>query len=108
MNSLSTRTSNVASSATNPRIQNILNRANELNIITTTMPKHHMVRFTKEEHFQHLVLKCSPLNYVLLSNGLDLGKITVQESGNLFLYLDKVTDPHNFGAILRNAFYFVS
>jgi len=52
-------------------------------------------------HHQGLVLRVEPFPYVELEDLLDAWRSRGEDG--FFLVLDGVTDPHNFGALLRNA-----
>ncbi len=64
-----------------------------------------LIQLTREEHFQHLVLKSSILKYTELEEPSDLSVVAKKEKGMRFVFLDKITDPQNFGAVLRSAFF---
>jgi len=52
-------------------------------------------------HHQGLVLRVEPFPYVELDDLIEGWRASGEEA--FFLVLDGVTDPHNFGALLRNA-----
>jgi len=51
-------------------------------------------------------LKCDPLPYVRLSSTEQL-KSESKSSGLLWVFLDQITDPQNFGALIRTSFFLV-
>lgn len=84
----------------------MLNRANELKIITQALPKSQLLKLVKQDHLQHLILKCSllPIQKIELPDELNFSK----NKPEIYLFLDKITDPQNLGAICRAAYFFVN
>lgn len=90
--------------STNQKLSNILNKVQSLNIPINYLNNETMTKFANIEIYQNILLKCSPLNYYLLQKIEDL--CLLKKSGNIIFYLNSITDPMNFGAILRNSFFF--
>lgn len=58
-----------------------------------------MNRIVKNQPHQNIILKCSPL----------IPKTyypTLTFSAGIYVYCDKISDPQNFGAILRTSLFF--
>jgi tRNA G18 (ribose-2'-O)-methylase SpoU len=72
-------------------------KANSLPVIFTHKDK--LSRMVKQQPHQNIVLKCSPLLLTSPSNN------HIFENG-LYVFCDKITDPQNFGAILRSCLFF--
>ena len=64
-------------------------------------------KFAKNQIHQGIILKCDPLPYVRISSPLQL-KSEIKAQGLLWLFLDQITDPQNFGALIRTSFFLVS
>ncbi|MDT8423313.1 MAG: 23S rRNA (guanosine(2251)-2'-O)-methyltransferase RlmB [Desulfuromonadales bacterium] len=58
-------------------------------------------RLAGNPHHQGAILKVTPFNYAALDELLDCWQASARPA--FFLILDGITDPHNFGALLRNA-----
>ena len=59
---------------------------------------------------QNVVLKASKLEHLNIKKITDIAELQDDEKtdsgGKLYLFLDGVTDPQNFGSILRSAMFF--
>lgn len=73
--------------------------AKSKNLPIVFAPKEKMSRIVDHQPHQNIILKCSPIQ---LSNWNDQDQIPK----GISLYCDKITDPQNFGAILRSALFF--
>ena len=60
----------------------------------------------KNKIHQGIILKCDPLPYVRISEPDHL-LLENKKKGLLWVFLDQITDPQNFGAILRSCFFLV-
>jgi tRNA G18 (ribose-2'-O)-methylase SpoU len=72
-------------------------KATALPIIFTHKDK--LTRMVKQQPHQNIVLKCSPL---LLPSAATVP----QFQPGTYVFCDKITDPQNFGAILRSCLFF--
>jgi len=71
------------------------------------VPKETLYKYSKDSHHQNIVLKCTSLQYVQISSPDNLYYVAGERNTGLnFVYLDRVNDPHNLGAILRTCVYF--
>ena len=58
-----------------------------------------MNRMVGNQPHQNLIMKCSEISY--------LENKEAKEYGNgIYVYCDKITDPQNFGAIIRSCLFF--
>ena len=64
-----------------------------------------LYKYTHDPHHQNVVLKCSPLKFIQIEKTEHLEVISGKKTQNTFVFLDKINDPHNLGAILRSCFY---
>ncbi|KAK9815969.1 hypothetical protein WJX74_006432 [Apatococcus lobatus] len=76
--------------------------AESVGATVTYISKHDLNMLTHNRPHQGLALDCSPLDWV----GLDeMPAAAANQNIPIWLALDEVTDPHNFGAVLRSAHF---
>lgn len=76
-----------------------------------------LAKFCNGRHHQNVVLKCSKIGYTDVRSIKDILDLNVSSeqantqqgkpavTGKFYLFLDQVTDPQNFGSILRSAMF---
>jgi len=79
----------------------ILTLAQQLGVPVRQRERADLDKLVGMPHHQGLVLRVEPFPYVELEDLLDGWRSSGEDA--FFLVLDGVTDPHNFGALLRNA-----
>jgi len=91
----------VLDGAVNERLQKLLVLAGERGVPVRRRQKGDLDRLAGQPHHQGVVLSIEPFAYCDLEELLALWRNSGRPA--FFLLLDGITDPHNFGAILRNA-----
>lgn len=91
----------VSESASGARIAELVKLAEKAHLQVTVAPRAELDRCAGHRRHQGVLLRLSPFRYASLDDLLSAW----QRSGRsaFFLLLDGVTDPRNFGAILRSA-----
>jgi 23S rRNA (guanosine2251-2'-O)-methyltransferase len=90
----------VRQAAANPRVEELVAAARAVGIPVRDVPRDEFDRLTGSSHHQGIALRVEPLPRVSFEELL-ARTVTVEQP--VWLALDGITDPHNFGAILRNA-----
>jgi 23S rRNA (guanosine2251-2'-O)-methyltransferase len=85
----------------NERLQKLLDLAGERGVPVRRRQKTDLDRLAGHPHHQGVVLGIEPFSYSELDDLLAAWRNSARPA--LFLVLDGITDPHNFGAVLRNA-----
>ena len=67
--------------------------------------KSRLSRLTDGKAHQNVVLRCSRLEVKKFKNYNEFKKEIPKSSGNIYLLLDKIIDPHTFGSIIQTALY---
>jgi 23S rRNA (guanosine2251-2'-O)-methyltransferase len=91
----------VAEGPVNDRLQKLLKLAEERGVPVRRRRRADLDRLAGQPHHQGVVLSVEPFAYSELDELLALWRNSGRPA--FFLLLDGITDPHNFGAILRNA-----
>lgn len=68
------------------------------------LTKQALLKFTNQRPAQNVVLKCEKLAYTEVRQINDLNSSEAPAT-NFVVFLDQVTDPQNFGSILRTAMF---
>ncbi|KAK9863602.1 hypothetical protein WJX84_011466, partial [Apatococcus fuscideae] len=76
--------------------------AEALGAAVSHISKHDLNMLTDNRPHQGLALDCSPLDWIKLDEMPQVASLGSQ-AVPIWLALDEVTDPHNFGAVLRSA-----
>jgi len=84
-----------------PRIDELLVMARERGIPVRQRKRQDLDRMADQPHHQGVVLSMEPFPYTEIEDLLAEWQASGKEG--FFLLLDGITDPHNLGAILRNA-----
>ena len=85
----------------NERLQKLVRLAEERGVPVRRRLKTDLDRLAGQPHHQGAVLSLEPFSYTDFDDLLALWRNSGRPA--FFLLLDGITDPHNFGAILRNA-----
>ena len=85
----------------NDRLHKLLKLAEERGVPVRRRRRADLDRLAGQPHHQGVVLSIEPFSYADLDDLLTLWRNSGRPA--FFLLLDGITDPHNFGAILRNA-----
>jgi 23S rRNA (guanosine2251-2'-O)-methyltransferase len=85
----------------NPRLRQILAEADGLQLGVKRMSRQELDRLAGHNHHQGVLLKLTPFRFASFDELLALAENSAEKS--FFVVLDGITDPHNFGAILRSA-----
>ncbi|KAL4473977.1 hypothetical protein ABPG72_000339 [Tetrahymena utriculariae] len=81
-----------------PKISNIINTANAKKIPVKFVDRERLDKMVQNQPHQNVVIKAEPLKYLRTKSSDIL-------QGNMILFLDRITDPQNFGAIIRTCQY---
>jgi len=85
----------------NERLEGLLSLARQCGVKSKFIERSDLDRLAGHPHHQGVLLSLTPYQYTDISALLDIWKSSTRNA--FFLVLDGVTDPHNFGAILRSA-----
>lgn len=85
---------------TSPRLDELLAEARKLGVPSRELPRSDLDQLTGTEQHQGVALRVDPLPKLSFA---ELLARPVDSAQPVWLALDGITDPHNFGAILRNA-----
>ena len=92
----------ISKTAHGSSISEIIKLAKIKGIVINNVPPEKLDKF-KQENTQGVVAEVSAINYVEIE---DLINIVKNKKDGLLLLLDSIEDPHNLGAIIRNAVCF--
>lgn len=83
------------------RLESLRQQAAAQQVAVRLLSRHDLDRLIGHDRHQGVVLKLEPFRYVSLENLI----ARANQAGNdaFFLILDGITDPHNFGALVRSA-----
>jgi len=84
-----------------PRLQTLIELAKSRQVRVSFLPRTELDRLAGHSHHQGVLLKLTPFAYHSLDELLAVWRNSGLSA--FFLLLDGITDPHNFGAILRSA-----
>lgn len=84
-----------------PRLQSLKELAGKQNLPIRFCRREELDRMAGNARHQGAILRISSFSYTALDDLIDSARQTDQSV--FFLVLDGITDPHNFGAILRSA-----
>ena len=82
-------------------LREIIARAREFGVPVTTMPKEKLDKMSETGKHQGVIALCPPFEYATLAEVLRA--CVVKDETPFLIILDKIYDPHNFGAIIRTA-----
>ena len=91
----------VVSGDRNDRLDNLVVQAKQQQLKINYFDRRELDRLAGHTHHQGILLKLTPFGYTNLTTLLQNWRASGQVA--FFLLLDGITDPHNFGAILRSA-----
>lgn len=91
----------VVSGERNDRLDDLVAQAKQRQLKVNFFERRELDRLSGHTHHQGALLKLTPFNYADLTTLLQKWRNSGQVA--FFLLLDGITDPHNFGAILRSA-----
>ncbi len=91
----------VASEGQNPRQARLVEQARRRQLPVRFRERKELDRLAGHSHHQGVLLRIEPFRYAELGQLLDAWRRSGRPA--FFLLLDGITDPHNFGAILRSA-----
>jgi 21S rRNA (GM2251-2'-O)-methyltransferase len=80
----------------------VISKANELGINFQSVNKIEIEKYATGKQHQGVVLKASELKPQLIKDINEIGRV----KEGTWICLDHITDPQNFGSILRSAFFF--
>jgi len=92
----------ISKTAHGSNISEIIKLAKMKGIVINNVPPEKLDKF-EQENTQGVVAEVSSINYVELEDLIDVAK---NKEKGLLLLLDGIEDPHNLGAIIRNAVCF--
>ena len=92
----------ISKTAHGSSISEIIKLAKAKGIVINNVPPEKLDKF-EQENTQGIVAEVSSINYVELE---DLISVVKNKQNGLLLLLDSIEDPHNLGAIIRNAVCF--
>jgi len=92
----------ISKTAHGSSISEIIKLAKMKGIVINNVPPEKLDKF-EQENTQGVVAEVSSINYVELEELIDIVK---NKQNGLLLLLDSIEDPHNLGAIIRNAVCF--
>ncbi len=91
----------IISGERNDRLDDLVVRAKRLRLKVNFLERRELDRLAGHSHHQGVLLSLTPFRYVDFNDLLQDWRASGQVA--FFLLLDGITDPHNFGAILRSA-----
>jgi len=91
----------VASGEHSDRLDDLISRAKENGLKINLCERRELDRLAGHSRHQGVLLALTPFKYVTFNDLLQNWQQSAETA--FFLFLDGITDPHNFGAILRSA-----
>lgn len=87
--------------ARSPRLEEVRQAAQQAGVPVRPREKHDLDRLAGHPHHQGAILRLEPFPYAPLEELLERWRASGRPA--LLLLLDGITDPHNFGAMVRSA-----
>lgn len=87
--------------ARSSRLDDLTRQAEKLNLPVRTCRRQELDKLVGHNNHQGVLLRVAPFPYIDLEDLLE--NIRQKEEPAFLLILDSITDPHNFGAIVRSA-----